>query len=107
MPKQPLKTKGTKKQKPATKRRDTEERDMGPQEGVEKNKSNKAENGKGVEGTLGPTGLRGRVFVAAHGGRAEVGATLGRLVAPPPGWEAESNDAGGLAAWGTRIVEAR
>ena len=32
-----------------------------------KNKSNKAENGKGIEGALGPDGLRGRVFVAAHG----------------------------------------
>jgi hypothetical protein len=32
-----------------------------------KNKSNKAENGKGIEGALGPGGLRGRVFGAAHG----------------------------------------
>jgi predicted nucleic acid-binding protein len=36
-------------------------------QGGEKNKSNKAENGKGIEGALGPGGLRGRVFVAAHG----------------------------------------
>jgi hypothetical protein len=32
-----------------------------------KEKSNKAENGKGIEGALGPGGLRGRVFGAAHG----------------------------------------
>jgi hypothetical protein len=32
-----------------------------------KDKSNKAENGKGIEGALGPGGLRGRVFGAAHG----------------------------------------
>jgi hypothetical protein len=31
------------------------------------NKSNKAENWEGVEGALGPAGLRGRVFVAAPG----------------------------------------
>jgi len=34
---------------------------------LRKHKSNKAENGKGVEGALGPGGLRGRVFVAAPG----------------------------------------
>jgi hypothetical protein len=34
---------------------------------VSKDKSNKAENGKGIEGALGPGGLRGRVFGAAHG----------------------------------------
>jgi hypothetical protein len=33
----------------------------------EKDKSNKAENGKGIEGALGPGGLGGRVFGAAHG----------------------------------------
>jgi hypothetical protein len=32
-----------------------------------KDKSNKAENVKGVEGALGPGGLRGRVFGAAQG----------------------------------------
>jgi hypothetical protein len=35
--------------------------------GLKKDKSNKAENGKGIEGALGPGGLRGRVFGAAHG----------------------------------------
>ncbi len=34
---------------------------------VLKDRSNKAENGKGIEGALGPGGLRGRVFGAAHG----------------------------------------
>jgi hypothetical protein len=33
----------------------------------DKHKSNKAENGKGIEGALGPGGLRGRVFGAARG----------------------------------------
>jgi hypothetical protein len=32
-----------------------------------KKKADKADNGKGVEGALGPTGLRGRVFGTAHG----------------------------------------
>jgi ferric-dicitrate binding protein FerR (iron transport regulator) len=39
--------------------------------------------------------------------RADVGAALGRLVAPPPGWSAETNDARMLGAWWERIVEAR
>jgi len=41
---------------------------MGSQkERDQKDKSNKAENVKGIEGALGPGGLRGRVFGAAHG----------------------------------------
>jgi ferric-dicitrate binding protein FerR (iron transport regulator) len=39
--------------------------------------------------------------------RADVGAALGRLIAPPPEWKAETNDARALDSWWTRIVEAR
>ncbi len=57
----------------------------------QKDKTNKAENGEGVEGALGPGGLRGRVFGAAHG-ETEGGT-------PGPGGRLDRRGPRGRARW--------